>query len=423
MSDTTNNDEHYVQYAQSPALPTQEAVDGIRYDFNDGARILIPNNGKQYHVLLKDVDTGTVMYNRVPDPITDPDKVTLIVSPKKYFIRYSIQVTEAGGTTPLFEHTFDATGKDVRIQMPVNTLGDAIAWFSYVERFQQKHNCSVTCVMQPHIAEIFKEQYPAIRFATIDEVTQDRPYANYYIGLFFDNNPAYQPVDFRHIGLHEAAAYILGVDTTAIPPRVNLSLPSNTKHTKYVVIATQASGQAKYWNNPDGWHTVIKYLRDRGYAVVCIDKNSVYGSNGIYNHIPWGTIDDTGSKPLQDRINTIKDAACFIGLGSGLSWLAWCCNVPVVLISGFSSKFTEFPTKYRIHNHHVCHSCWNDIRVKFDNTDFFWCPYHKGTGRAYECTREIQAKQVIDALEDILRSDSGKKKFKKKSRKGLEIIK
>ena len=36
--------------------------------------------------------------------------------------------------------------------------------------------------------------------------------------------------------------------------------------------------------------------------------------------------DFTGDRPLQERIDLIKDADMFLGLSSGLSWLAWCCS-------------------------------------------------------------------------------------------------
>jgi len=112
-------------------------------------------------------------------------------------------------------------------------------------------------------------------------------------------------------------------------------------------------------------------------------------------------VDDTGEKDLQQRINTIKDADCFIGLSSGLSWLAWCCQVPVVLISGFSAPDNEFYTPYRVINRHVCNSCWNDTRCDFDHFDFLWCPRHKGTDRHFECTKAITGAQVIKMLQKI----------------------
>jgi autotransporter strand-loop-strand O-heptosyltransferase len=168
-----------------------------------------------------------------------------------------------------------------------------------------------------------------------------------------------------------------------------------------VVIATQASSQAKYWNNPNGWHEVIAYLKSKGYRVLCIDKNRVCGAGVVWNHIPHGAEDFTGDLPLQKRINLIKDADMFIGLSSGLSWLAWCCKVPVLLISGFTAENNEFHTPYRVINHRVCHSCWNDMRCDFDHFDFLWCPRHKNTERQFECTKFITPKMVIDKIKII----------------------
>ena len=38
------------------------------------------------------------------------------------------------------------------------------------------------------------------------------------------------------------------------------------------MIATQASTQCKYWNNPAGWREIVRFLKEAGYRVVCIDK-------------------------------------------------------------------------------------------------------------------------------------------------------
>ena len=100
-------------------------------------------------------------------------------------------------------------------------------------------------------------------------------------------------------------------------------------------------------------------------------------------------------------MNLIKDADFFIGLSSGLSWVAWGCQVPVLMISGFTHPTNEFATPYRVINYHTCHSCWNDMRENFDHFDFLWCPRHKGTDRHFECTRLISPQQVIAMIEKI----------------------
>ena len=381
-------------YGDVPSIPVLDAVEGIKFDFNDGIRILFPHNGKEYHVTFTDIDTGIILYS------ADTVPGAYVTSVKKFYIRFRLIIHRKGGNEPIFTYDMDLTNKDVMIQLPVGTLGDSIGWFSYVERFQEKHNCNVICVMTPWIADIVRNQYPKIKFITTAETTNYKPYACYYMGLFFKGDVDHQPIDFRYIGLHRTAGYILGVDPSDIPPRVNLSAPRQIKE-KYVCIAAQSSSQAKYWNNPLGWITIVQFLKDNGYRVLCIDKEKVHGTGLNWNYIPYGAEDFTGNIPLQKRINLIKDADFFIGLSSGLSWLAWCCKVPVVMISGFTHPTNEFETPYRVINYHTCHSCWNDMRLDFDHFDFLWCPRHKGTDRHFECTKLISAEQVITTIKKI----------------------
>ena len=381
-------------YGPVPSVPTQEAADGIRFDFNDGLRVSFPDNGKTYRVAFADPDTGTILYS------ADTKPGSTVTSVKKYFVRFRLTIHEKNREKPVFEHDYNAEGREVMIQLPVGTIGDSIGWFSYVERFQKKHKCKLICVMTPWIADILRKQYPDITFIPPEDTLKYKPYASYYLGLFFGGNVDNQPIDFRYIGLHRTAGYILGVDPSDIPPRFNLTAPRQIKE-KYVCIAAQSSSQAKYWNNPFGWREVIRFLRENGYRVLCIDKEPVHGIGLHWNFMPWGVEDFTGDRPLQERVDLIKDADFFIGLSSGLSWLAWGCKVPVVMISGFTHPTNEFATPYRIINYHTCHSCWNDMRENFDHYDFLWCPRHKGDDRQFECTRLISAEQVINTIKKI----------------------
>lgn len=381
-------------YGEVPKVPTQDAVEGIKFDFNDGIRILFPHNGKEYHVTFTDIDTGIILFSQ------DTVPGAYVTSVKKFYIRFRLIIHRKGGKEPVFTHDFNAENREVMIQLPVGTIGDSIGWFSYVERFQKKHRCRLICVMTPWIADVVRNQYPEITFIKPEETKNYQPYACYYMGLFFKGDVDHQPIDFRYIGLHRTAGYILGVDPADEPPRFDLSAPRKIRE-KYVCIAAQSSSQAKYWNNPLGWHTVVKFLKENGYRVLCIDKERVHGTGLVWNHIPWGAEDFTGDLPLQERIDLIKDADFFIGLSSGLSWLAWGCKVPVVMISGFTHPTNEFATPYRVINYHTCHSCWNDMRINFDHFDFLWCPRHKGTDRHFECTRLISAEQVITMIRKI----------------------
>ena len=120
--------------------------------------------------------------------------------------------------------------------------------------------------------------------------------------------------------------------------------------------------------------------------------------------IQWRTADGaedfTGNLPIIERINLLAYADFFIGLGSGLSWLAWSVDIPVILISGISSPWCEFYTPYRINNPLVCHGCYNDLRYNY--SDIFKCPRYKGNAQSYECSKKISAQQVINAINDIV---------------------
>ena len=170
-------------------------------------------------------------------------------------------------------------------------------------------------------------------FVTHEEIKPERYYATYSIGLFFDDKDCvHQPCDFRHVGLHRTAGYILGVDPTEVPPRIVLADDTRPIAEPYVCIAVQSTTQSKYWNNPNGWREIVAFLKDAGYRVVCIDQKPAHGHGLVWNHIPHGAEDETGDRPLAERARWLRHAEFFVGLSSGLSWLAWAAGTPVVMI-------------------------------------------------------------------------------------------
>ena len=383
-------------YAAPPETPTQEAVGGIRFDFNCGLRVAFPEGGGKYRLLFRDLDSGVVLY------CMDAEPGTTVASVKRYFTRFGIEIYRGDDLqTPVFAHDLDLKDKDVLVEIPQGALGDAIAWFSYVELFGRKHGCRLFVAMQPEVAEIFRRQYPQITFVTMDGAAGLKPYATYRLGLFFGGNTDDQPFDFREAGLHRTAGRILGLEGGELadePPRVDLSAPRRIPQ-RYAVVATQASSQCKCWNNPSGWREAIMHLKAKGLRVLCIDRYAEYGTGIVFNRIPWGCEDFTGDLPLQERIDLIKDAEVFVGLSSGLSWLAWCCHVPVVMVSGFTDEHNEFHTPYRVQNPRVCHGCWNDMRCEFDHSDFLWCPRKERPDEKFECTKAITARMVVAAID------------------------
>ncbi len=146
---------------------------------------------------------------------------------------------------------------------------------------------------------------------------------------------------------------------------------------------------------------MVRFAKDAGLRVICIDQKAAHGAGLYWNQIPYGAEDETGDRPLAERARWLRHAVCFVGLSSGLSWLAWASGAPVVMISGFTHPTNEFSTPYRVINFHVCNSCWNDPQVLFDHKEFMWCPRHAGTPRQFECTRLITPEQVIQAIKRV----------------------
>ena len=342
---------------------------------------------------LRDLDTGNILYETEL-------KAGAINSSKRYFARFQLEVRR--GSESILRHDYDAAGREVFIQFPVGTLGDTLGWFPYAVKFKEQHRCRLTCSMGKALIPLLIDAYPDITFVTHEEIQPERYYATYSMGLFFnDKDCLHQPCDFRHVGLHRTAGYILGVDPTEIAPRVALVDDSRPIPEPYVCIAVQSTTQAKYWNNPTGWREVVSFLRKAGYRVICIDQKATHGTGLIWNHIPNGAEDETGDRPLQERARWLKHADMFVGLSSGLSWLAWAMRTPVVMISGFTHPLNEFATPYRVVNYHTCNGCWNDPQLRFDHKDFMWCPRHKDTPRQFECTRLITAEHVKSVIQKV----------------------
>ena len=381
--------------------PTQQSgVPGIAFDFNYGARVTVPQG--EYRVKFIDRDACLTLYDA-------PASGVICTSAKKYFINFRIEVyqKQQGQDKLIFAHDLDLKGKKVVIKFPTGILGDVLAWFPYAEVFRNKHGCRLYCALGEEMAELFKPAYRQINFIKPDAKIEDA-YATYYMGIFFPcDDRVHQPSDFRVRGLHKNAAMILGLDEGTEAPDVYIKLTPKNRQRQikepYVCIAAQASGQAKYWNNGRGWINVVKYLKQKGYRVLCIDRDSIYGQGSRFNLIPYGAEDFTGQIPLQERIDLLQYADFFIGLSSGLSWVANGMGKPVIMISGFTLPLNEFYTPYRLINYHVCNGCWNDTTVTFDHHDFEWCPRHKGTDRQFECSRFITPEAVCSVIDRLMK--------------------
>ncbi len=75
------------------------------------------------------------------------------------------------------------------------------------------------------------------------------------------------------VRLHRTAGYNLGVDPTEkAAPLLALADNSRPDRRALYLHRSQTTTQAKYWSNPEGWRSIIKFLKEAGYRVIRIDS-------------------------------------------------------------------------------------------------------------------------------------------------------
>ena len=305
---------------------------------------------------------------------------------REYYTKWTVNLWSEDKL--VYKNTLDYKGKRVFISFDSHSLGDTIAWIPYCLDFKFKHDCDV--IISCKWSEFFKDVYPELEFhppgATIHNI-----YGMYTLGWFWNTNK--EPENPVTIPLQKTATNILGLEFKEKKPRIKFTPQSNPYTQKYVTIAKHSTAGLKYWNNPTGWQELVDYLISKGYKVVSVSKEQCDINN-------VETISDTS---IENTMNVIHHSEFFIGLSSGLSWLAWAVGKHVVMISNFTEKDHEFTTNCtRITNPDVCNSCWNNPMFKFDKGDWNWCPEHKNTPRHFECHKSITSKMVIDKIQHLL---------------------
>ena len=366
----------------------------IKYSFTDGCKLeIIGSNERKYNVKFYDKKLNRLIHeSNIANNMWSMPNI-------KYFINWQIKVTDLS-TNEETSIEFDLYTKDVKIIIESPSLGDFISWIPYLDKFQKTYNCNLD-LYTPH-TDLFKNLYTNINFLPYNSTLLKEYYASYKLGCFLsDDSREYSPSDYTTQSLQQISAELLGFEYTEILPKKLKSTRGSNFAKKYVCIATQSTSQCKYWTS-EGWQQTVDYLKSLNYDVVCIDKFSQHGNANDINYIPKNCIDKTGDIPLQDRIDDISNCEFFIGLSSGLAWLAWACHKPVVMISGFTKSFNEFNNPYRVINESVCNGCWNNTQFKFDPGDWNWCPINKNTSKQFECYKKIDFSMVKEKIDLLL---------------------
>jgi autotransporter strand-loop-strand O-heptosyltransferase len=329
-------------------------------------------------------------------------KETMECHPSDTQVFNTIEKILSSGVTEIVNEVIDENkeNKDsgILVKIASKSLGDQIGAIAAIGTLSLDNNVTVLCDLG---YSYFKESYPKINFISsgID------PELDILTGEWLLDGKRYSKFEVIHYKfdkpLIKGYADQLDVNTWE-RPKIDFKVGPRPIKNKYVCFSMHSTAQAKHWNYPNGWDTLCRMLRKEGITPVCIDRHYSFGIEGHWNPIPGAAVKKQ-NMDLSEISNYIHHSEFFIGISSGLSWVAHALGKKVIMISGVTSEDNEFEEDtIRVMNKKVCHGCINSSEIKFDVNDWLWCPLHKNTERQFECTKQITPDEVLEAVKKII---------------------
>jgi len=295
-----------------------------------------------------------------------------------------------------------------KIFFKASGLGDSIGWMGQAERYQKAtgDKVDVFCKFNDIFGAKNINIYP--RSSPLIQDTYDHSFVIDYHGWERPPHLTNEVKDIKEGGLIQMASEILGFEEIEEIKPVLKFKPKNIKLKRPTVsMASLSTMQQRLWTLNGGWNKVCAYLKRRRIDVVSLDHHPQFGAGVASGDIPALTSIPSASKnktglPLRTVASYINKSLFFMGLSGGLSWLAWALNKPVVMVVGPISERYHFKNPYLIQNKNVCHACWDNHDMGFeDQRNWYWCPENKD----FECTRQITPEMVIDKINLILETN------------------
>lgn len=277
----------------------------------------------------------------------------------------------------------------VLVDIESHALGDSVGAVAVISKYQKLNNYEV-CVISnfPHL---FIKSYPNLTFIGRNDSIQD-----------FYNKKITTIYKFD-LPLLEGYAKDFGVSADDVILKVDSVEGQRPIKNKYVCIGVHSTAQCKYWNYPNGWDILCKMLRKKGLTPVVVEKDELFGIEGHMNGLPNSAVKKIGMK-FSDVLNHIQHCEFYIGLSSGLSWVAQGLGKPTVIISNVTSKDNEYVDEktLRIYDEKICHGCIH--KEPFDKGDWLWCPvYRNDELRRHLCTKLITPQEVMSQIENFFK--------------------
>lgn len=293
--------------------------------------------------------------------------------------------------------------KKILIRIDVS-IGDTIAAVPYVEKFStDRSEEKILFEINDNLIPLLSPIYPTITF----------------VGRNHNENYD-EKIEFRYgysTSVQSEFAKQLGYNNSEyLRPKILIPKLKRPIKNKYITIGVHSTSQLKYWNHPLGketqpispnWNELCGMIRKQGYTPVVVELDEMFGVLPYRNGLPSKANKKFGQS-LLESMNLIYHSEFYIGLSSGMAWVAHAMGKPVAMISNFTEDWNEFDLSLedyiRITNKSVCHGCWNKINeeFKFDASDWYWCPKHKDTERQFECHTSITPEMVLEKIKHWL---------------------
>jgi len=286
------------------------------------------------------------------------------------------------------------------VEIQSNALGDSVGAMAIIEKWRQESGKDVSVICK--LPELFRASYPNLMIYKKDEANIKFTPEE---GIWYVNNIAHNEKILTtykfDVPLLEGYAKDFNISDKGTVLKVDKPNGERPIKAKYVCIGVHSTAQCKYWNHPGAWDELCKMLRKKGLTPVVVEKDFSFGIPGHMNEVPSKAVRKIGL-PFNEVLNYLQHAEMFIGLSSGLTWVAQGLGKPTVIISNATSKDNEYidDKTLRIYEESVCHGCFH--KYPFNANDWLWCPvYRNDEARRFICTKAITPESVMQQIENF----------------------
>ncbi len=302
--------------------------------------------------------------------------------------------------------------KKVLIDFVPTPIGDLIATVPYLDKYREEKGCDIyVSLFNEDLSVLFGETYPLIKFLKKTDTIDCEETIVIEYNFSKKENKSIQSIFAEELGF---------VDPPYIRPRISIPTAERKIKSKYISIGVHSTLQYKYWNHPQGkrvqpdspnWNELCGLIRKKGYTPVVLERDEMFGVAPYWNGLPRKSNKKIGQS-LLETIEYIYHSEFYVGLSSGMAWVAHALGKPVVMISNFTEDWNEFDLSIgdykRITNKFVCHGCYNnynesDYLKSKEAKSWYSCPRHENTKRQFECHTSITPEMVFNEIKDWLK--------------------